>query len=256
MLSSCVLSIGKEIVTGIITDTNSSYIASNLTSIGISNRFIVSTDDDEKDIIETFSYFLDKVDVLITTGGLGPTFDDITLACVAKALGRKLILSEKSYKKIEEFYNNLYEQGKIDSPGMNPKREKMAYIPEGAIELENSVGAASGIYIKQKEKHIFCLPGVPSEMKPMFENHVMPVLRSLSSGCILSKTYEFEINDESVLGEFVDKLSHLGVHIKSLPTGFDSKRMGVRFTVQGSSEEECLRKIEDAKNQLISLLGI
>ncbi len=254
MLFSCIFSIGKEIVTGTINDTNSSFIASELTRLGIGNRFIISTDDDEKDITETFLYFLPKVDIVITTGGLGPTFDDITLACIAKALNRKLVLSESSYRKIKEFYDRLHKEGKIDSPGMNPKREKMAYIPEGAVELENSVGAASGVYIKHEGKHIFCLPGVPSEMRPMFEKQVKPILRELSSGCILSKTYEFEINDESVLGEFVDSLLDLGVHIKSLPTGFDSKTMGVRFTAHGRTEKECIERIEHAKKRLSELL--
>ncbi len=254
MLSSCILSIGKEIVTGIINDTNSTYIASRLSSIGILNRFIASTDDDENDIIETFLYFLDRVDIVITTGGLGPTFDDMTVPSVAKALGKRLILDREAYEKIREFYASLYREGKIDSAQMNPKREKMAYVPEGSKLLRNRTGAAPGIYMEINGKHVFCLPGVPSEMKPMFDKEVFPILSNLSDGVIVSKTYEFEINDESKLGEYVDKLKDSGVYIKSLPAGFDSPVMAVRFTTRCKEEAECLKRIEYVRAELEKML--
>ncbi len=254
MLSSCILSIGKEIISGFINDTNSSYIALLLTEFGIYNRFIVSTDDTENDIKESFLSCIDKVDIIITTGGLGPTYDDITIPSIAKALNKKIILSKSAYNHIKAFYRELYKKGKIDSPDMNEKRTKMAYIPEGAVELENSTGAAKGIYIKENNKHIFCLPGIPKEMKPMFENGVIPILKNLSDGFIVHKTYELNINDETILGKFIDKIQSDSIHIKSLPTGFDSKTIGVRFTAFGESKEECLDKIESAKNKLIEEL--
>ena len=254
MLSSCVLSIGKEIVNGSINDTNSFYLSSQLTSIGIYNRYIVAVDDDEIDITENFLYCLSKVNIIITTGGLGPTFDDITVASIAKALKRKMVLSENAYKKIEAFYERLFEENRIPSKGMNVKRKKMAYVPENSIELENRVGAAPGVYIKEKNKHIFCLPGVPKEMKSMFESGVLPVLKGMSEGITISRTYEFEINDETVLTQAVDAVMSEDVYIKSLPAGFDSKTMGVRFTVSGKNESECLKKIEAAKNNLERIL--
>ncbi len=250
MLFSCILSIGKEIVSGYIQDSNSAYIASYLTEIGINNRYIVSVDDEENDIKESIEHYLDKVDLLITTGGLGPTFDDITLPSLAKSIKKKLIFSQNSYNHIKQFYENLYKLGKIDSYEMNEKRVKMAYIPETSIELENTEGAASGIYIKHNSKHIFCLPGIPKEMKPMFENQVLPIVRQLSNSVIVTRTYEFEINDETILGTFIDKIKNQNLHIKSLPTGFDSKTMGVRFTAYGKTNEECISAIEDAKNRL------
>ena len=254
MLSSCVISIGKEIVNGSINDTNSFYLSSQLTSTGIYNRYIVAVDDDERDITENFLYYLSRVDIIITTGGLGPTFDDITVASIAKALKRKMVLSKEAYKKIEVFYKRLFEENKIDSKDMNVKRKKMAYIPENSIELENGVGAAPGVYIKEKNKHIFCLPGVPKEMKSIFETGVLPVLKSMSEGVTISRTYEFEINDETILTQAVDAVMSEDVYIKSLPAGFDSKTMGVRFTVSDKNESECLKKIETAKNNLERIL--
>ncbi len=256
MLSSCILSIGKEIISGIINDTNSFFISSKLTAIGIYNRYIIALDDEEQDIIDCFKRCLDKVDIVISTGGLGPTFDDITIQSVAKALNKKLILSENSYKRIEKFYLNLFKEGKIDYPEMNDKRKKMAYVPEGAVELDNKTGAASGIYIKENKKHIFCLPGVPKEFKPMFEFEVLSILKKMSSGVTINRTYEFSINDETVLSKAVDKIITMSdVYIKSLPTGFDSDTMGVRFTASGKDEKECLKKIESAKNSLKAVLN-
>ncbi len=250
MLSSCVISIGREIISGIINDTNSFYLSSNLTSIGIYNRYIVSVDDIEQDISEAFLYYLEKVDIVITTGGLGPTFDDITIPSVARALKRELVMSDNAYSHIKNFYTELFSKGKIDSNKMNEKRIKMAYIPKGAIELDNKVGAAFGIYIKENGKHIFCLPGIPKEMKPMFECEVLPKLKRMSDGVTLSVTYDFDINDETVLTQVVDGIKTEDVYIKSLPTGFDSKKMGVRFTASGRSKQECMKKIEAVKSAL------
>jgi len=254
MLFSCVISIGKEIVNGSINDTNSFYLSSKLTSIGVNNRYIIAIDDDERDIIENFLYYLNRVDIVITTGGLGPTFDDMTVVSIAKALKRNMVLSKDAYKKIETFYKRLFEEKKITSKDMNVKRKKMAYIPENSIELENRVGAAPGVYIKEKNKHIFCLPGVPNEMKFMFERSVLPILKGMSEGVTISRTYEFEINDETVLTQAVDAVKAGDVYIKSLPAGFDSKTMGVRFTTSGKNESECLKKIETVKNNLERIL--
>ncbi len=255
MLSSCVLSIGKEIISGIINDTNSFYIASRLSAFGIYNRYIVSLDDIKDEIEDGMLHYLDRVDILITTGGLGPTFDDITLFSVASALNKKLIFSKNAYNHIKQFYDSLYKTGKIKSNEMNDKRKKMAYLPENAIELYNSTGAAFGAYINEKGKRIFCLPGIPKEMKPMFDNEVLPIIKQLSTGVTISKTYEFSINDETLLGQFIDKIKNSDVYIKSLPTGFDSKSMGVRFTASGNNEFECLKKIELAKNRLADAIN-
>ncbi len=250
MLFSCIFSIGKEIINGSINDTNSFYISSELTKCGIDNRYIVSIDDNENDIIESLRYYLDKVDILITTGGLGPTFDDITIETISKALKKELKFDRDSYEHIKTFYNNLYKNGKISSSEINEKRKKMAYIPSDAKVLKNYTGAASGIYIKENNKHIFCLPGIPREMKPMFEKEVIPIIQSLSTGITINKVYKFSINDETVLGQFIDKIKENGVYIKSLPVDFDSKTMEVRFTASGKNETECLKKIEYTKKKL------
>ena len=246
-MESAVFSIGKEIVEGIITDTNSAYISSYLYRMGFDNRFILSVDDKKKDIISSIDFVMDKVDVIVTTGGLGPTFDDITLESVAEALNKGVYLDRDVLDFIDSFYTRLYHEGKIESPGLNEKRKKMAYLIEGSKPLKNSVGAAWGVYVEKNGKHIFCLPGVPKEMKPMFENEVVPILKNLTNKVSVVKEVAFDINDESVLGNFIDKVmkSH-NVYIKSLPLGFDDKIMNVRFMAFGKNQIEGLKKIESA----------
>ncbi|WP_033378653.1 competence/damage-inducible protein A [Hippea alviniae] len=255
MLKSAVISVGKEIVGGITLDTNSFFIAGYLLRLGFNNRHIIAVDDEKEEIIETINFLLNKVDVIITTGGLGPTFDDKTMESVAAALKLNLYLDADALKFIDEFYTKLYNQGRIDEPGLNEKRRKMAYLIEGCKPLKNSVGAAYGCYIKYQGKHIFVLPGVPKEMKPMFENEVVPILKEISDGVIVALEFEFKINDESVLGELIDKVMRKSeVYIKSLPVGFESDSMGVRFTAYGESESKAKEKILRAKEELENLL--
>jgi len=254
-MRSAVLSIGREIISGITLDTNSHFISAYLYRLGIENRFILSLDDRKDDIVDGVHYVLSKVDVVITTGGLGPTFDDITLESVALALNRGLYLDKDALDFIKDFYTKLHKEGKIENPGLNEKRKKMAYLIEGSKPLKNSVGAAWGVYVEDNGKHIFCLPGVPKEMKPMFEDEVVPILKNLTNRVSVVRELTFNINDESVLGNFIDKVmkSH-DVYIKSLPTGFDSKTMNVRFTAFGKTEEEANDRIGAAVLELKKLL--
>ncbi|WP_025270172.1 competence/damage-inducible protein A [Hippea sp. KM1] len=256
MLKSAVIAIGKEIISGITQDSNSFYIASNLSRIGIYNRFIMACDDKAQDIVDVVNFCLERVDVVITTGGLGPTFDDITIESVAIALNRKLYLDTDALRFIHDFYSRLHKEGKIESGGINQKRMKMAYLIEGCKPLKNSVGAAWGVYVEQNGKHVFCLPGVPKEMKPMFEGEVLPILKDLSDSSMVVENFEVDINDESVLGELIDRvMGKYPVYIKSLPVGFDSSRMGVRITAYAQTQEQAKQRIEEAKRELINLLN-
>ncbi len=256
MLRSAVISVGKEIISGVTLDTNSFFIAGYLLRLGFDNRHIVAIDDKKEEIVEIVNFLLKKVDVLITTGGLGPTFDDMTMESVAVALGLNLYLDTDALRFIDNFYTDLYRQGKIDKPGLNEKRRKMAYLIEGCKPLKNSVGAAYGCYIQHNNKHIFILPGVPKEMKPMFENEVVPILKTISDGVVIAEEFDFEINDESVLGELIDKIMRKSdVYIKSLPIGFENRKMGVRFTAYGRDKTEAKEKILKAKRELENLLS-
>jgi nicotinamide-nucleotide amidase len=247
-MQSSIFGIGRELVSAQIKDSNAYYIANKLSEIGVENRFIVFLDDDLDDIAKALDYFVNKTPLVITTGGLGPTFDDLTLQAVALAVGEELILNQKCLSEIEFFYEKLYNEGKIADKNLNVNRQKMAYVPKNAILLKNRVGAACGVYLKKNDCHIFCLPGVPNEMHAMFENEVEPTLKSIIEPIFThSQTIECNINDESLLAFISNETTQkTHVYVKTLPTSFSSHPMYVRFTAKAPTKEEAKYKLAQA----------
>ncbi|MDO8885431.1 competence/damage-inducible protein A [Candidatus Oleimmundimicrobium sp.] len=165
-----ILTIGSEITLGLSLDLNSYYIARELGKIGIEAKRILSVPDDVKMISSTIEESLNRVDLLIITGGLGPTADDLTRDAIAKHTGKKLFLSNDSANLIKKRYFNL----------KRPMPEivlKQAYLPEGAVPIIPTLGTAPGLIIEIGKKIILALPGVPTEMKEMFHRAVVPYLK-------------------------------------------------------------------------------
>ncbi|WP_048055260.1 molybdopterin-binding protein [Pyrococcus sp. NA2] len=220
-----VITIGDELITGNTVDSNSAFIASKLTERGYLVKRITTVGDDVEEIKEVILEALSrKPEVIIISGGLGPTHDDVTMLAVSKALNRELKLCNECLERIKEFYRNLYEKGLIDDPEINEARRKMAYLPEGATPLRNTEGAAPGAYIEYEGIKIFVLPGMPREMKAMLENEVLP---RLTNKKFVQKKYLAEITDESklapILSEAIEKFN---VRIHSSPKGF-GKYIGI-----------------------------
>lgn len=214
-----ILTIGDELLSGSTVDSNSAFIAQKLTERGYWVKRKTTVGDDISDIVAVMGEILErKPDVLVISGGLGPTHDDVTVAAVARALKRGLILSEEALKRIERFYRGLYEKGLIDDPSINEARKKMAYIPEGAEILENDVGAAPGLYLVERGVKIFVLPGMPREMKAMLKNEVLP---RLGERKFIQRKLLAEITDESKLAPLlIETLERFDVRIHSSPKGF------------------------------------
>lgn len=167
-----ILAIGNEILEGSILDTNSNYIAKELFREGISVKGIFAVGDDKNDLIKLINDLTKSASVIVTTGGLGPTFDDITMEAIAKACNRTLKLNRKLYFEL---------LNKVKAKGVRLKLShlRQIHIPQDAIVIKNQFGTAPGIYLKCKNSHIIALPGVPSEMKPMFENEVLPLVKNI-----------------------------------------------------------------------------
>ncbi|MGQ4873837.1 MAG: competence/damage-inducible protein A [Promethearchaeia archaeon] len=201
-----ILIIGNEILIGKTQDTNSNWLAKRITKYGHKIRRITVIGDDLDDISSVLKEILEREpDIIITTGGLGPTFDDMTLEAVAKALNRELKLDKHAYDSIKKAYDNAYKRGILKLEGMTPEREKMAYLPEGAIPLPNVRGTAPGVKLKEQNTLIFCLPGVPSEMKAMFNNAVLSYLKE-KRGKFIEKNLIFMGIGESQIAPYVSKL--------------------------------------------------
>ena len=232
-----ILTIGDELLTGNTVDSNSAFIAKRLTERGYWVRRKTTVGDDVEEIKTALREILGrKPEVLVISGGLGPTHDDVTMLAVAEALGRKFVLCEECLERIKAFYRELYKKGLIDDPEVNEARRKMAYLPEGAEPLENTEGAAPGAYIEHEGVKIFVLPGMPREMKAILEKEVLP---RLGSRKFVQMKLLAEITDESKLAPILNEtLKRFKVRIHSSPKGF-GKYIGI--IIFAESEEEIER---------------
>ena len=170
MREASIVSIGNEILTGQTVDANAAYLSGKLLSIGIPVVSSYTVADDIGSIVRALKLAASDADVVLATGGLGPTDDDLTRQAFAKLLGTELQLQNELLQQIQNFFTRRNLQ-------MPPKTKIQAYIPAGARALANNLGTASGIMAKVKGKLFIALPGVPSEMKRMFEESVLPELQ-------------------------------------------------------------------------------
>lgn len=201
-----ILVIGNEILIGKTQDTNSNWLAKRIAKYGHRLKRITAIEDDIEVIATTLQNILErKPDIIITTGGLGPTFDDMTLAGIAEGLGRELVLNQHAYNSIKRAYENAFERGILKLEGMTKEREKMSYLPQGSIPLPNIRGTAPGVKLTECDSTIYILPGVPSEMKVIFHNVIKPVLKE-KRGKFVEKGLFFMGIGESQIAPYVTKI--------------------------------------------------
>ncbi len=213
------LAVGKELLIGRTLNTNAHWAGGRLARIGTLLQEITTVDDDLKEISRALRGCLARSpDVLVVVGGLGPTPDDMTLRGVAMGLHRKLRLSRAALELVKQHYRR---RG-IGSVEMTPARKKMATLPVGSEPLANEVGTAAGVRIDAGKTVLFCLPGVPAEMKSLFVRFVLPeVERRL--GVMGRKAVRMKVEGvlESALAPMIrDELAlYPGTYIKSHPRG-------------------------------------
>jgi len=200
------LIIGNEVLIGKTKDTNSNWMAKRIAKFGHRLRRITTVADELVEISKALKEILErKPDMIITSGGLGPTFDDLTLEGIAKGLGRKIVRNEHAYNMIKKSYENAFKRGILKLEGMTKEREKMAYLPKGAKPLKNLRGTAPGVEINQNGTLIFCLPGVPMEMKGMFNNSILQNLKD-TKGKFVEKGFTFKGIGESQIAAYTTKI--------------------------------------------------
>ena len=164
-----VLSQGDEVVTGQITDTNAAWLAEQLTDLGFTIVRHVGVGDRVADLVSAFREISTRSDLCICTGGLGPTDDDLTAMAVAEAFDRPLELDEEALAQLKERYASF-------GRPMAPVNERQAWLPKGSVRLDNAWGTAPGFAVLGGQTQFMCLPGVPREMRPMFEARVLPLI--------------------------------------------------------------------------------
>lgn len=221
-----ILAVGREILRGRVHDSNSWTLARRLTGLGCEVLRIVSCDDDLVAIVREIRRAQeDGAGLLITTGGLGPTDDDLTLRALAEAVGRPLALNAEASRLVASRYAELQLAGAVEDAGMTPTREKMAWIPLGARPLPNPVGAAPGVWLEDGSLLYGALPGVPAEMAAILEASVLPALAPRLTGAVfLERSLRTAARDESAVASVLRRLS------RSLPEVF-LKSHATRFGV-------------------------
>lgn len=244
-----IITIGDEILIGQIIDTNSAFIAQNLNKIGISVHQITSIEDDKPHILQTLKEASERADIVIITGGLGPTNDDVTKYTLCEYFDDILVNNEEVLQHIEELFAKH-----ILTPISNLNREQ-ALVPSKARILLNKYGTAPGLWMKKEEKVFIAMPGVPFEMKMMMEHEVIPILKNeFKRPFIFHKTIKTYGLGESAIALRIEEWErNLPVSIKLayLPA---LGKVRLRLSGKGDNEEELRLIIEHEFEKIYPLL--
>ena len=247
--------IGNEILNGEIQDTNTHWLCKEITGMGgLISRATVLRDDLDCIAAELRAALVRGAEVIFTSGGLGPTADDLTLAALAECVGKELCLNSEARQMIKESYDALYEKGILAEGGLTPAREKMAWLPEGAIPLYNSVGTAPCSMLHAGQAVFISLPGIPKELKGIFNSSLQPFLQETFRGGIsVMRTITVRCNDESVLEPVLSRVvpAHPDVYIKSLATmPGETPELDITLTAVGSDRSTLVSLIDSAVTDL------
>lgn len=241
-----ILCVGTEILLGDIINTNAAYISRELANLGINvyNQSVVG--DNPKRLKESLKLAFSRNDTVIMTGGLGPTYDDLTKEIAAEYFGKKLVLHEPSLQAIKEYF-------KARGTAMSENNVKQAMLPEGCKVLSNHNGTAPGMIIEGEEKRAILLPGPPREMKSMFLEYVLPYLKSFSKEVIASHTIKlFGIGESSM-----EQIMHDYLTSHNNPTAAPYAKDGeclLRVTAKAKTEEEAQKLMRPVIAEITEML--
>ncbi|HYE83922.1 MAG TPA: competence/damage-inducible protein A [Clostridia bacterium] len=246
-MKSEIIAVGTELLLGNIVNTNARYLSQKLADIGIDVFYHVTVGDNLERLKATIKESLERSDLVITSGGLGPTADDLTKEGVALALGLKLLPDEASIRKIEAMFKT------VGRP-MTQNNIKQGYIPEGAAILENDNGTAPGVLIEKEGKMVIMLPGPPKELYPMFENKVLPYLRNKVHCTIRSRMLRVTGVGESAAEDMLKEIFQNQSNPTIAPYAKDGE-VHLRITAKTDTPEEADRLIDQIEEKVKAVLG-
>ena len=242
-----IIAVGTEILLGNIVNTNAAYLAEKCAELGLSCYHQDVVGDNEERLMETIKLALSRADILLLSGGLGPTQDDLTKEAAAKVMGRKLYLHEPSKEAILQFFAERTLE-------ITDNNWKQAMVPEGCIVVDNPGGTAPGIIITENDKHLILMPGPPGELIPMFERSIMPYLAGLQTGVIYSQTVKISGVGESKAESMVEDL----IREQSNPTIATYAKTGevhLRVTATAPDEKEAKKLVKPVIKELKGRFG-
>ena len=250
-----ILPIGRELLYGRVMETNANWMAKKITAEGKKVARITILNDHEDVIAQEISQAKNRhTDFLITCGGLGPTFDDITIPALAKGTNLDLELNLEALEFVGKKYREYFKKGFVPFEELTAEREKMALLPKGCRWLPNREGSAPGVLFYFDKMAVFALPGPPKELQPMFTDYVLPTIaKAEGDKGFLEVTINTDGKDESVLTplckELVEAIS--GIHAKTNPNFFGSSNgISITLSAWGENQELCGETIDKARKWL------
>ena len=244
-----IVAIGSELLLGQIVDTNSAWMAQRLADLGVNLFYKTVVGDNPGRMLEITNRAMERSDLVITSGGLGPTQDDLTREVVAQATNRKLVMDPELLAQIEERFRR---RGLI----MTENNDRQALIPEGAITVKNPNGTAPSFIVEDPRAVVYCLPGVPFEMKWLFDNELVPYLRGKFglSEAIFSRVLKVadlgESGVDDLMGHLIANSVNPTVGVLAHPGQVD-----VRITAKSTNREEADKLIAPLEREVRELLG-
>ena len=256
-----IICIGNELLIGKTLNTNAQWQAKRITSLGLVSSRITVVGDNIAEISCAIKEAIQRSpSFILITGGLGPTFDDKTLEGLAEALGSQTEINEEALKMVKEKYLSYVQEGRMEMTELTPHRLKMATLPEGATPLHNPSGTAPAVSIEHENVIIIALPGVPSEMKSIFDDSVVPLLRQAAQGVIFFEiSIHFTNIMESEAAPLIEKVmqNNSNVYIKSHPKGTE-KFPYIEFHLSTTSNDtiNARNRVSKALIQLTELIQL
>lgn len=242
-----IITVGTEILLGDIVNTNSQFLAKELANIGIDVYHQGTVGDNETRLMESLNEGLKRSDIIITTGGLGPTKDDMTKEVAAKCFDQELVLYTDIWENIKSYFEKL-------GLDLTENNKKQAYFPKDCTILNNPNGTAPGAILKKDNKMIILLPGPPKEMIPMFNNELKKHLLCLTDYKLVSKTLRFfGIGESSLEDKLIDMINN-----QKNPTIAPYAKEGevtIRITAKAENTEKANELIKNVEDEINNRVG-
>ena len=249
-MKAAIVTIGDEILIGQITDTNSGFIAKSLDKIGIEVHEMISISDNKQDILNTFATLQNKVDLVIITGGLGPTKDDITKHTFCEYFEDKLVVNESVLAHVTQMIEGFYKRP------ITQLNKDQALVPSKCVVLHNQMGTAPGMWMKKENTVFISLPGVPYEMKHLVENVVIPKLvKEYERPYIIHKTILTYGEGESKLAERIESWENNLPQFIKLAYLPNPGRVRLRLSARGTDKATLEKAIDENVTSLTEIIG-
>ncbi len=246
-MKSEIIAVGTELLLGNIVNTNAQYLSQKLADLGIDVYYHLAVGDNLQRLSDTIKSSLKRCDLVITSGGLGPTVDDLTKEGVADALGLKILPHEASIEKIKGMFKAL-------GRPMTENNLKQGYIPEGAAIFENDNGTAPGVLLEKDGKIVIMLPGPPKELYPMFEAKVLPYLKTKVNSTIRSKMLRVIGVGESAAEDMLKEIFQTQTNPTIAPYAKEGE-VHLRITAKADTLEAADLLIDQMEEKVKAVLG-